>query len=84
MPKRQLTGSSPTICKNLPERPATLGKFTYFPSLGRQIFDILIFFCSMLNAQAGVESDLTVSFIDGLSTATWEPSFQVSLNRLLR
>jgi sarcosine dehydrogenase len=31
----------------------------------------------MLNAQAGVESDLTVSFIDGSSTAPWEPSFQV-------
>lgn len=30
----------------------------------------------MLNAQAGVESDLTVSFIDGSSTASWEPSFQ--------
>nr|CAG4641459.1 EOG090X014D [Eurycercus lamellatus] len=30
----------------------------------------------MLNANAGVESDLTVSFIDGLSTASWEPSFQ--------
>ncbi|XP_046441775.1 sarcosine dehydrogenase, mitochondrial-like isoform X2 [Daphnia pulex] len=30
----------------------------------------------MLNAQAGVESDLTVSFIDGSSTAPWEPSFQ--------
>lgn len=31
----------------------------------------------MLNAQAGVESDLTVSFLDGSSTAPWEPSFQV-------
>ncbi len=31
----------------------------------------------MLNAQAGVESDLTVSFIDGSSSAPWEPSFQV-------
>lgn len=30
----------------------------------------------MLNAQAGVESDLTVSFIDGNSTAPWEPTFQ--------
>lgn len=31
----------------------------------------------MLNAQAGVESDLTVSFLEGSSTAPWEPSFQV-------
>ena len=31
----------------------------------------------MLNAQGGVESDLTVSFIDDSSTAPWEPSFQV-------
>lgn len=31
----------------------------------------------MLNAQAGVESDLTVTFLDGSSTASWEPSFQV-------
>ena len=31
----------------------------------------------MLNAQAGVESDLTVSFIHGASIAPWEPSFQV-------
>nr|CAG4644567.1 EOG090X014D [Leptodora kindtii] len=30
----------------------------------------------MLNAQAGVESDLTVTFLDGSSTASWEPSFQ--------
>lgn len=29
----------------------------------------------MLNAQAGVESDLTVSFLDSSSTAAWEPSF---------
>ena len=31
----------------------------------------------MLNAQAGVESDLTVSFIEGSATAPWEPSFEV-------
>ena len=31
----------------------------------------------MLNAQAGVESDLTVSFMDGSSVAPWEPSFEV-------
>lgn len=41
-------------------------------------------YCSMLNAQAGVESDLTVSFIDGSSTASWEPSFQVSLNLITK
>lgn len=41
-------------------------------------------YCSMLNAQAGVESDLTVSFIDGSSTASWEPSFQVSLNLIAK
>lgn len=36
-----------------------------------------ISYTCMLNAQAGVESDLTVSFIDGNSTASWEPTFQV-------
>jgi hypothetical protein len=36
----------------------------------------------MLNAQAGVESDLTVSFIDGASIAPWEPSFQVFILEL--
>lgn len=31
----------------------------------------------MLNAQAGVESDLTVSFLDESTRALWEPAFQV-------
>ena len=35
----------------------------------------------MLNAQAGVESDLTVSFIEGSATAPWEPSFEVLFRR---
>lgn len=34
----------------------------------------------MLNAQAGVESDLTVSFLDSNATASWEPSFEVHLS----
>lgn len=38
----------------------------------------------MLNKQAGVESDLTVSFIDGTSTAPWEPTFHVKQFRFLR
>ena len=33
----------------------------------------------MLNAQAGMEADLTVSFLDEASRAPWEPSFKVGL-----
>jgi len=31
----------------------------------------------MLNATGGVESDLTVSCLEGAQTAPWEPQFQV-------